>query len=266
MEQKEDPRTQGFFRNVAIPRSSIYVSSSGMKEAEDKVANKKKYKFESNVTTFHFFLILRAGVHYTEEDIQDCQGKYSCHNCGRKIMGPIYFYPEEFDCQTNDATCSPIPHCRVECVYRTLQDMKNNADLLTNFFLLYGHDITCAPERFLLVIPGGLNIEAYHKAIDDKLIIQQHPSYIRGCFGPVFISSTLFQNHQLVPDTVAFLDEMTIVTKNTIGPSRNRDNSDLKVVELAPKKLIDTKLAEVFSFEPTSFDRNADLSANPHMK
>jgi len=257
--------SHGAFQNVQIPRSSIYVSSSAEKK-ELEIEGKKKYKFESNVTSFHFYLILRAGVHYTEEDVLQCQGKYKCCNCTRPIMGQIYFYATEFDCQTNEPTCNPIPFCRPECVYRFLQDLPNNADLLTNFFLLYGHNIICAPERFLLFVPGGLTNEEYHKVIDDQLVLQSHPSYIRGCFGPVFISCTLFKDHQLVPDTIAFLDEMQIQTKNTIGPSRNRDNSDLKVIELPPKKLVDSKLGEIFSFEPSSFDRNPDLKANPHMQ
>jgi hypothetical protein len=252
----------GTYRDVPIPRSNIYVSSNS---GANKGSVKQKYKFQSDVSSFHFFLVLKTGDLYTQEDIEECKGKYSCHNCHRKIMHKIYFYPEIFNPQTNEATCNPIPHCRTACLYRTVQDMPNNADLLTNLFLMYGHEIICAPERFLLSIPGGLSEEQYHKVIDDNLLIRKEEPYIRSFHAPIYISCTLFKDHQFVPDTVSFIDEMMVERKNAIGPSRIRDNSDLQVLELEPKQLTHTKLSEMFNFEPSSFNRGPELDKNPHM-
>lgn len=255
----------GSYRDVAVPRSNIYVSSSS-NSGSSGGAVKQKYKFQcADVSSFHFFLILKTGNLYTQEDVEECKGKYNCYNCSRKIMKRMYFYPEIFDPQTNEPTCNPIPHCRKECMYRTVQDMANNADLLTNLFLMYGHEMICAPPRFLLFIPGGLTVEKYHQLIDDGIVIQEEEPYIRCFHAPIYMSCTLFKDHQLVPDTVAFIDEMMVERKNAIGPSRIRDNSDLKVLELEPKQLTQTKLSNMFNFEPSSFHRGPEIDKNPHM-
>lgn len=255
-----ETKTQGSFRNVTVPRSSIYVSEKGVEPV------KEKYKFESNVSSFHFFLIMTSGQGYTQEDIKAANGKYSCFNCCKKIMGQIYFYPEKFDPQTNEAACNPTPHCGLPCLYRTVQDISNNTDLLTNLFLMYGQDFVCAPPRFLLFVPGGLTVEEYAQVSQDSLVIQNHESHIRGIFAPVYLSCTLFKDHQLVPDTVAMIDTMEIPDKKTIGPSRTRNNADLKVLELQTKKLMNTNLSQIFEFETASFGRNEDMNTNPHMQ
>ncbi len=248
-----DSKTSGVFRNVQIPRSSIYVSAT----ADQQETQKKKYKFESAAASFHFFLILKVGENYVQneeqDDIQRCNGKFHCYNCHRPILGAMHFYPEQFHFQTHEPTCNPIPHCRPECVFRTIQDMPNHDDLLNNFFLLYGHDFICAPPRCLLYVPGGLSLDQYHKSIDDQLAIQMQDTLVRGVLAPVYVSCTLFQEHQLVPDTVALLEELQMETRTTIGPSRNRDNSELSVVALKPEKLTQSAIGQVFQFDTASF-------------
>jgi hypothetical protein len=150
-------------------------------------------------------------------------------------------------------------------MYRTVQDLPNNADRLTNMFLMYGANITCAPPRFLLYVPGGFDLVKYHQIIDDQIVVQEELPFTRSLHAPIFLTFTLFKDHQLVPDVVAYIDEMLTEKKNTIGPARNRDNSDLKILELEPKKLTQSKLAEMFQFEPASFQRNSELAKNPHM-
>lgn len=286
-------KVKGFYRDVQVPRSSIYVSAQNQSQnvhqkPASTLTQKRKYVLKSHSGALHFYLIMRADDNYTEEDVSNCQGQHDCHNCGRPIFGPICFYPEKIDAKTREPTCNPTPHCRPGCAYRTLQDLENNSDLLTHFFLIYGPDVTCAPPRFLLTIPGvltpepkrfpeesltawktrrqKLRWERYHQIMDDQLVVQKECSYIRSLKAPVYLSCTLFHNHQLVPDTVAYIYETTIDRKNAMGPSRTRDNSDLKVVELPPKSLKKTKLSDMFAVEASSFGRTSALSQNPHMQ
>ena len=277
----------GFEIECAPPRFLAFLPVSV------KQPSKIRYQFKNE---FKFFMTEDL---YDPADVVACQEKYACYNCSCKITGQIYFYPEYFDHQTNEPTCNIIPHCGAPCLYRTLQNVKNNIDLLTNLFLMYGHEIHCAPERFLLFIPGGLTLEKYQKVINDRLLIQKQEKCIRGLFACIYQAQTLFENHQLlaevdiltddrvsvgqqrfssvylscslikdhqlVPDTVAFIDELQIEKKHTIGPSRNRNNADLKVVELRPRKLTETKLNETFEADPDSFNRTEALKQNPHM-
>lgn len=239
----------GVFRQVQLPKSSVYVSA----EPDQTEPQKQKYKFASTAGAFHFFLALTSGENYTSEEIENCQGKYRCYNCQRPIPGAMYFYPEQFHFQTNEPTCNPIPHCRPECVLRTLHDMPNKDELLTNFFLMYGHEYLSAPPRFLLHIPGGLTIEAYHKTIDEGFLMDKQDPLVRGLMAPVFVSCTLFKDHRLVPETIGLLAELSRESTTTIGPSRNRDDSGLEVVALKPESLTGANIAQVFQFDPASF-------------
>ena len=244
-----------------LPRSTIYISS----DVAQQPASTPKHRFKTDISKFHFFLILKAGSHYTLDILKECGGQYECHNCRRKIMKQMYFYPEIFLAQIDEPICNIIPHCRTSCIYRTLQDMPNNCDLLINFFLMDGHDIVCAPPRFLLVIPGGYTIEEYHQVIDKGQVIQQEEPLIQSFFAPIYISSTMQSGHQLLDDIVTYIDEMRIQKKSSLGPSRTRDDADHHVVALQTKALTDTPLAQVFNTEPSSFDRPG-VKENPHMK
>jgi len=244
-----------------IPRSPIYVSGKS-----DTVVL-PTYKFKNAQREFDFFLILTAGVHYTQEDILEAKGKYKCYNCSRPIMKEIYFMVEHVAHQTQKPILNVIPHCRDSCLYRTIQDIPNNSELLTNFFLVFGHDIICAPERFLLYIPGGLDIDQYHHCIDEKLVIQKQSVMIRGVFSPVYISSYMFTAHQLHPETVAFLDELQADgTKSSMAPTQHAENGGSTVTPLPPKKLTQTRLATTFPFDEASFHRNAAMEKNVHFK
>jgi hypothetical protein len=261
--------TQGFFRHVDLPRSAVYVSAKAAEPATDGSVpppEEHKRRFADEVGGQHFHLILKAGVNYTAEDVAQAKGKYRCYNCNQPIQGRLYFYPEEFHHQTRVPTCNPIPHCRPECVYRTVQDIPNNADLLQNFCLLYGHDVICAPARFLLNIPGGMTLERYHEAINEKMVIQVQPPDQQCLFANVYVSATMFKDHQLLPSVVSLIEEMTAHSVSNIGPSRERDNSSITVVELPPKKLKQTAMTGMFQMEPASFGRTPDLLHNPHMQ
>lgn len=237
----------GYTEDVDFPRSDIYISS---KQGDEK----KLYTFRTKEGSFHFFLVFNPGTHFTQEEVKDCKGDRLCFNCSQPIVGPIYFYPTEYT-KLEEIICSPIPHCRPACALRSVTDIKNNFDLLSNFFLMYGPDISCAPPRMLLYVPGGLTIAQYHSMINDGLIVHEECQIVRSFLAPVYMSCTFLQGHQLVTDVVSLIEEMRIESKTSVGPSRSRDNSKLNVMELPTKDLFNTVLADTFSVDPSSSRR-----------
>ena len=256
---------KGEFVDVDIPRSRIYVSNTKQElktnpmsehDENDNTLLQHRYRFQSDIAAIHFHVILMTGKLYTQEQIDCCQGAFHCFNCTRPIEGKMIFYPTQLTI-INEFEVNPIPHCRPACAYRSVQDLPTNKNKLLNlFFLMYGPHIVCAPPRFLLFIPGGLTLEEYHQRIDEKyLITVSRQENIRSFFGVMVVSCTLFKNHQLVKDVVAFNDELNMERKSTIGPSRSRDNSNLDIVELSSKPLDQTKISQVFAMDPNSFQR-----------
>lgn len=242
--------------DIHLPTSTIYVTPS-------VAATTFQQRCKTQISDQHFILILKPDQ-LTQETIQQCNGKYNCYNCGRAIQGPMYFLPERYNPQTNEPTCAPIAHCRKECVYRTVQDRPNNGDLLTNLFLMYGHDIVCAPPRLLLFVPGGLTIEQYHESMDKKQVYEQLDPLIHAFIAPILISCTIQEDHQLLPNVVKYIDEIKASKSATIGPMRQDGSTHPHVKELEPKILSTTPLTSVFSPDPASFGRPGILG-NPHM-
>jgi hypothetical protein len=115
----------------------------------------------------------------------------------------------------------------------------------------------------LLSIPGGLTIEQYHRAIDDRAMIHQFKPQNRMFFGPIYIASTLFgDNHQLLPSIVKAIDEI-VLDPMTSAPSQLNSN-DLIVQELPHKLLSSSRLGELYQTEPMSLGRPG-VAENPHM-
>jgi hypothetical protein len=237
--------TGGFLDDADFPRSRIYVSTRKPQES-------KKYTFQTKEGSFHFFLALNSGANYSQEIISNCKGSLSCFNCSKPIEKQIYFYPTEYT-KIGEFLCSPIPHCRPGCCLRSVQDHQNNYDLLSNFYLMYGSNVVCAPPRFLLYVPGGLTHEKYHHTLDDNLVVQEETSIVRSYLAPVYVSCTFLKGHQLVKDVISLIEELSIESKTSVGPSRSRDNSKLNVVELPTKDLFKTKLSETFTIDPSSY-------------
>lgn len=242
---------------LPLPRSKIYVTA-------DPPASAAHTRFKTPISASHFLLVLQCGHLYTAEDLADAQGRYRCYNCSRPIHGPIYLLPERFNPQTNEPTCRPIPHCRTSCVYRTVQDLPNNGDLLTNLFLMYGHDMVCAPPRFLLYVPGGFTLDQYHEAIDQRRTYETNDPLIHVFVAPLLVSCTIQHDHQLLPEAVDYIDALRATKKATIGPLKKSGTPEQVVVPLAPKRLTETPLSAVFQPDPASFGRPA-LAHNPHM-
>ena len=237
--------TGGKLEDVDFPRSDIYVSAN---------INQKKemFKYHTKEGSFHFFLMLNAGVHYTQEQVEHCNGYYDCYNCGRAIMENVYMYPEEITARS-ETICSPLPHCRPSCCLRTVEDIPNNHDLKACFFFMYGGNIRCAPPRMLLYIPGRLTLEEYHDTIDNSLVVQQETNIVRSFMAPTFLSCTFLKDHQLVPDVMALIEEMSIESKTAVGPGRTRDNNHVNIVNLSTTDLTKTGLSKTFVIDPSSF-------------
>jgi hypothetical protein len=252
------PSTQdtsgGHTEEFSFPRSKIYVSS-------DKEKPNKKYIHKTKEGSFHFFLVFTPGENYTQEGIENCEGTKNCYNCNILIKEKIFFYPIAYT-KVGVPVCSPIPHCRPECVLQTIDCVPNNHDLKTNFYMMYGPNYTSAPPRFLLYVPGGLTLEEYHNTIDDNLTIVEEEKGVRSFLAPMYISCTFLKNHQLVKDVISLVEEFSLESKTSIGPSRMRDNSDMEVVDLEPKNLFDTKLSKMFDIDPSSYRRKL----NPDVK
>ena len=235
----------GFASVVDIPKSNIYISGN-------KQETKKKFLCQAKEANFHFFLILNSGQNYTQEMITSCDGSIFCFNCNQSIHGQIYFYPTDFN-RFGDPSCVPIPHCRAGCALRSCMDAPNNHDLISNFYLMYGNNVVCAPPRVLLYIPGGLSLKKYHEMMDNCMVVQEERKNIRSFLAPVYISCTMLKDHQLVTDVVSLIEELSIESKISIGPSRSRDNSQMNVVELETPDLFKTPICSMFSVDPASY-------------
>ena len=242
--QATDTKTGGFLNDVVVPRSKIYVSS---------LKDEKKQQFTYNMAngSTHFYLILRSGQHYTQDLITSCRSRLRCYNCSAPIENQVYFYPSDYT-KFSEFICCPIPHCRPGCALRTLQDLPNHHDLLSNFYLMYGAHIICAPPRFLLYTPGGVDLEQYHRMMDTNLVVQDEPPNVRSFLAPTYVSCTFMQGHQLVKDVVTLIEEMSIESRTSVGPSKARDNSGLKVLELRRTDLLSTDLSKTFAIDPSS--------------
>lgn len=242
----------------------MYVSRSSSLESSPPVTLKIP---PATPSSSHCFLIFRAGEHYTLEDIEQANGKYQCHNCRRPIHGRVYFYPVGQHPQTSEFELNPIPHCRPSCALRTIHDMHDGTaktTLLCLFTLCYGV-VPCAPERFLLTIPGGTSIDEYHRLIDEGVFVMEEPPGRQSLFAPVYLTMTVLnKDHQLIDSAVKLSDELQAHHVTNIGPTRLRDNSNLNVVELPPKLLTQSRIADVFPMEPASF--RPPMNQNPHMK
>jgi hypothetical protein len=69
----------------------------------------------------------------------------------------------------------------------------------------------------------------------------------------MYTSCTFLKGHQLVKDVVALIGELSMESKTSVGPTRNRDNSKLNVVELPTNDLFKTYLSDTFSIDSASY-------------
>ena len=252
--------TYGKPRPNVIPRSKIYKSV-------DKVKKKHTtFTRTCDIGSFHFILYFTSGDNYTTEEIECCNGKRRCTNCGRKIMKQIWFYPEK---ETIDRgiIASPYPYCRPECALQGLKDLRNN-DMESLFVLVYG-PVLPAGDRRVLTLPGGPTIEEYHERIDKKVIVNIIRPTIHDHFADVYVSSTMMRGRQLRDETIHFIDDKSAEKKVSMGQIRHRENNaDMDIVELEEPDLYNTKLSKMFSIDKSSYvtaDSSEQMKTNRHM-
>lgn len=240
-----------------IPRSKIFVTPSTTHTTTPTSSSTSSTTCSKDgLGRFHRFEIMMCekdtGI---KQLVEDCQGTLECHNCGVRIPKRVYLYAERKD---KDGTfiCHPTPHCRPECVYRTIQDFHNRDDVLQLFFIMYGTDIICAPPRFMLhaLGPSKLTQAQYHELIDSKRIVVEDPPWMRSVVGPVYLSTTRLKDHQLLPEAVAFADAAHEEKHTALGPEKVREpDTNVVVAELPPKSLTRTKLTAIFTPDPSSY-------------
>jgi hypothetical protein len=151
--------------------------------------------------------------------------------------------------------CNPLPHCRLACCRRTVQDIPNNFDLLGAFYLMYGACEGCAPPRMLLFVPGGLTIDEYHQAVDDGLVMAQERPDVRAFISPVHLSCTPLKNHRLMPNSLAMIEDMLVNDKAVIGPPRERSDepASMETCDMPQQDPFKTHLSQVFTIDPSSY-------------
>ena len=184
---------------------------------------KAPHSAQLNNRTVYFYLELAS--EYKADELVECRGRYRCFNCSRPIQGAVFLYPTRQDNHEN-FTCSAIPHCRAACALRTVHDLQNHADLITLFHLMYGVDVTPAPPRLLLYVPGGITLAQYHDFADKQLVINQECNNVRSflapsCLSSSFLSCAFMQQYQLPAESVAQSDAL-LATSDVLGPERER--------------------------------------------
>jgi hypothetical protein len=224
-----------------IPRSKIYVNTP----------RSQRYEFDELTTGTHFFLTLPSGILYTADVIAHCGGQYTCFNCARVIQDRIYFYPTDYTIR-NEFICNPLPHCRAACTRRTVQDIPNNYDLLSLFFLMYGGDVLCAPSRSLLYLPNAMSLATYHHSIDEKVLLVCEQPHVRSFMSPVYLSCSALLDHQLLPSALAIIKEMNVEDRATIAlPKQGTCVERATKQELAAPNPLHTQLSQIFTLNPT---------------
>ena len=83
----------------------------------------------------------------------------------------------------------------------------------------------------LLFLPGGLTLEQYHAAIDEKKVVQPHNGkMVKAFLAPTYYSCTIFKDHQLSKDAQDIIEEMSRETKNCINLERSREENHPTIV------------------------------------
>lgn len=238
---------------MEVPRSKIYVSPATLPEPP----NEKKYAFQlqHNQDVTHYYLVLSSEL-YTADLIQHCNGRLNCYNCGRPIPDRIYFYPTRVN-TVGAYECSQLPHCRKECMKRTVLDTPNNSDLLMYLHNMYG-DMESAPHRSLLYIPGGWTLAQYHDSIDQKMVVEVEPPRVQSFLGPVFLSAAITHNHQMVESSLQALDRLA--NQNTVDITELASQQPANVITLQKKSLFDGPLS-IFAM-----DTSCPMPENVHME
>lgn len=236
----------GEYQDVNIPVSKMYVSKE-LKE-EDK-SNMKSLVFGTSQSRRHYYLIMKPDKLYTTDMVNNCQGRKSCFHCNRPIPNQIYFYPLEF-MGGKSFRVSPLPHCRAECALATVTAIKS--DLLSALFPQMWGLVSPADPRELLYL--GDTIEQFHKRCDENQICEYSENRkIRALLAPVYVTSTLFKNHQLVPDVVKLMIDLESEQREALGPNGTEHTTNENMVPIEARNILESAPSSVFSLDPSTF-------------
>lgn len=234
--------TEWEIKNPEICRSKIFVSP-------DQTQTAPTIKFETSVCENPVFFYMEHHSVYTQEEVENCQGRRLCFHCGDKIMKRIEFFPIKYTKQ-EDVYVSPIPHCRLECAFATVCSRTNNSDLIANFRSMYGCDILSAPPRELLFIQGGITMKKFHEMIDQKIVIELHPTnFVHAFIAPLYTSGSIFANN-ILPSKV-----QEVINSVLIEPPATLESHCLMYPQNTIKMPIENPLssiADTFTLDPLS--------------
>jgi hypothetical protein len=227
-----------------IPRPNIFVT-------DEKPPMEKKVSDHSDMySKFHF---MHLYTFYTKEEINNPDGTYKCYNCQRDI-GPssqrIWFYP--ISIRGQDTLWNPTPHCRPGCSYRTVMDLSgDNTDIINTFSITYGVGVVCAPPRMFLFVKGGLTLEEYHKKMNDGIIMNCEPWFVRPfVFSPTFIGSQVIRDGK---DTEKIFKEMERMrqeeSRRSVFTIVGSDGGSKRNIEELPMPKESKTIAEIFKLE-----------------
>ena len=242
----EDLEVVGEYKDVTVPRSKMFISKE-LKEADKN--NIKSLVFGNENAKEHFYLIMNPDQLYTTEMVNQCQGRISCFYCHRPIPQQIYFYPLEF-MGGKSFRVSPLPHCRRECAFAVVISLKS--ELLSALFPQMWGLTTSAPPREMLWL--GLSIKDFHNMCDKQQVCEYSETpKVRALLAPVYITSTLFKNHQLVPDVIKLISDMEAEEREALGPNGTEDSLQDNIIALEARKIIHSEPSKVFSLDPSTF-------------
>jgi hypothetical protein len=123
-----------------------------------------------------------------------------CYNCGVDVTGKYYTRPHTRQ-RGGTFVCDPIPCCRPGCLLRVCYE-SGDKNSLRYFKEMYGRDVTCAPPRSLLFIPGGMDINAYHQAMDRKKDIIVESNEVRTVYLPTVVTTLYIEDYKKLGDTM----------------------------------------------------------------
>jgi len=232
-------------QDVRIPFPPIYVSGKHASANERLVYNQDK----THPIVFHVTL----NPNYTNDEVNNCNGRFSCTHCDRPIPTQIYFIPKKC-LVTGEFVYDPAPYCRVECCFRGMLDIPNNYDLKSVFMMRYGKTIRAAPPRRTLKVKGGFTLDQFHDFIDSFQVMEEEPKHIRSFICPMYLSTSIMDGFQPITEVLRLMDELHIEKKTVMGPSKTRDNEALNIVTIDPKQIDKTPVAQSYSLERSSFE------------
>ena len=176
-----------------------------------------------------------AGYHAMIDGIdipQEIEPDPRCYNCHGPIVHPPIFYPKRFT-KNGEPMPTKLPHCRVECALRTVNNIPHNTALKVAFFQQFGGDVLASPHRSLLYLPGSISLESFHAVIQDNLVVEIECPNVRAFLALTFVSQTFLSGHTLAPNVLQLQKELDV--HNATQEENSSSPARLRKIELDPE-------------------------------